>query len=82
MTREQAERAGQVRKSFFCGVLSYKNVLVGVFYMDAKTEKAFPSDIEARFEKSDSAATLASAVGEARKGIAGLGPGIRLLQSD
>jgi hypothetical protein len=82
MTREQAERVGRERQSFFCGVLRDEDALVGVFYMDAKEEDAFPSDIEKRFAQSQAADHLATAVGRVQQAIADRGPGIKLLQSD
>lgn len=82
MKREQAERVGRDRQSFFCGALRYENALVGMFYMDAKDEHAFPQDIESRFEQSEAAKDLATAVGRVRRDIATRGPGIKILQSD
>jgi hypothetical protein len=82
MTREQAEGAGRGRQSFFCGVLRDRGALVGVLYMDAKTENAFPKDIVKRFRESRSAPNLGARVGEVHRHIADLGPAIRVLQSD
>jgi hypothetical protein len=79
MTQEQAERAGRDRRSFVCGILQHGGSLVGVLYLDAKRERAFPTDIVDRLDNSQLSSELASAVARVHERIASRGPGIELL---
>lgn len=81
MNREQAEVAGRGRQSFFCGVLKDDTgVMVGVVYMDSTLPEAFP-EVKERFE-AHASSDLGGRVGEVHRGIAALGPSIKVLQSD
>jgi hypothetical protein len=82
MTAEQAERAARGRRSFACVVLRHQGSLVGILYIDAKTEKAFPEDFTERLEASPLFAEVAAAVGRVHARIAGRGPALKLLATD
>jgi hypothetical protein len=82
MTRAQATTAAANRHSFVCVLLHHEGQAVGILFMDAFPDRAFPFGVEQRVEKHLLTQELAAAVGRVRAAIATKGPGVKLLTDD
>lgn len=77
MTDTEAEAAASGRHSFVCIALrGAGEPLIGILYVDAKDEGAFPDDIQARFENAPGLEPLRVAVQKVHDEIARKGPGL------